>query len=98
MFTNFNGNRMGVRGEGTGDKNLVTVYMRESGTGVAFCLSIAQRWDRKNTEVDRRTKFSAWQKALTDGCSAGLLPADRHVTTVCLLIAARPGGKASTLF
>lgn len=36
MFTNLNGNRMDIRVEGTGDKELVTAHTHKSGPGAAF--------------------------------------------------------------
>lgn len=98
MFTNLNGNRMAIRGEDIGDKKLVTVCTHGSGTGAASPLSHCPEMGLQERQVDRGKKLSAWQEILTDRWSAGPRPTGCHVSLVCLLITASPGGKASTLF
>lgn len=99
MFTNLNGNRMPIHVEASGDKKLVTVCMHESDTGavspVSHCpamgpLERQSGWGNKTLRMAR--------KLSTDRCLVDPGLQACHVSLVCLLIIASPGGKSSTLF
>lgn len=98
MFMNLNGNRMGVRVEGVGDKkagNCIHVGVQYK-CGVSAL--IAQRWVLKNTGVDRGKNISVWSETLVDRCSDSLGKQVARLVTVCLLIIASPCGRSHALF
>jgi len=98
MFTNLNGNRMGVRVEGVGDKkagNCIHVGVRYK-CGVSAL--IAQRRVLKNTGVDRGKTISAWSETSGDRCSESPGKQVAPLVTACLLIIASPCGRSRVLF
>lgn len=89
---------MAIRVEDIGDKKLVTVCTHDSGTGAGSPLPPCPEMGPQECWSGQGDKTVSVARNTDREMLGGPWPAGCHVSPVCLLITASPGGKASTLF